>query len=155
MALRARYDPQADRMRLTLQPAEGPARSFWLTRRQWLGWLHALLASPLPQPAADASAVAQETNAPKPRPRRQDDEGQPEVLKAIRLRRAGDRLQVAFVAEGGQAVTLSMAPEGVRQMRELLEQQAERAGWDAAAAMARLNAAAIATVALGKARRLH
>ncbi|MFZ2628738.1 MAG: hypothetical protein WAX67_07640, partial [Rugosibacter sp.] len=42
MALQAKYDPQEDRMRLTLHADAGEVHVFWATRRDWLGLLHAL-----------------------------------------------------------------------------------------------------------------
>jgi len=159
MSLQARYDPQADRMRLTLQSAEGSLQAFWVTRRQWLGWLRALLL--LPQPR-DAESARSERAPPKPpKPRRQrgaaDDSVEPQPLTAIRLRRAGERVQVVFAVQGeraaARAATLTLPPEGVEQMRDLLQQQAEQAGWDPGAALTRLNASAMTGAALRKASR--
>ena len=156
--LKARYDPRADRMLLTLQPAQGDVQSYWLTRRQWLGWLHALLALPQPQVAAAKElASTQKVAPPAPRPRLDVGEvGEPKSCKAIRLRRSGKMVQVVIVAdssEAGGTLTVTLGAEGVRQLREMLEQQAERAGWDTGAALARLSAAALANAAVGKARR--
>jgi hypothetical protein len=155
MSLQARYDPQSDRMRLMLQPAQGAPRVFWVTRRQWLGWLHALLRLP---PSREAAGATSEGAPPKPRrPRAAADQGiEPQALSAIRLRRAGERVQVVFAIEGeaaAQGTTMMLPPEGVARMRDLLQQQAERAGWDPGAALARLNATAMAGAALRKASR--
>jgi len=155
MALQAKYDPQADRMRLTLQPAEGAPRVFWVTRRQWLGWLHAMQRLP---PAGDAGGATRTSSAPRPpRQRAAADDGiEPQALSAIRLRGAGERLQVVFAVEGevpAREASLTLPPEGVARMRDLLQQQAERAGWDPSAALARLDAGAVASAALRKAGR--
>lgn len=155
MSLQAKYDPQADRMRLTLRPAERPPQVFWVTRRQWLDWLHALWR--LPQPK-DATGIKSEGPSTKPRRQRAagDDGVEAQLLSAIRLRRAGDRVQVVFGIQGENAArgaTLTLPYEGVEQMRELLQQQAERAGWDPGAALARLSATAMAGAALRKASR--
>jgi hypothetical protein len=85
-----------------------------------------------------------------------DEAVEPQALSAIRFRRAGERLQVVFsvpaeAAAGAKGATLTLRPEGVAQTRTLLQQQAERAGWDPGAALARLDASAMAGAALRKA----
>jgi hypothetical protein len=77
-------------------------------------------------------------------------------LSAIRLRRAGERTQVVFAVQGdagSPGASMMLPPEGVARMRDLLQQQAERAGWDPGAALARLDATAMAGAALRKASR--
>lgn len=157
MALQARYEPREDRMRLTLQPAQGEPRVFWVTRRQWLDWLRSLL---LAAEAAGAAATPEQAGAepPKPsRPRLADADIEPQSLSAIRVRRAGESVQMAFVVHGegapAQAVKLTVPPDGMLRLRDLLLQQAERAGWDVGAALARLDASALAGAAVRKASR--
>lgn len=136
-------------MRLLLLPGEGLPQSFWVTRRQWLGLLHALATLP-------------PTVAPAPPPSRQRrlstraEAGQvaPLPLQAIRLRRLAEGVKLVFVTgKAGVSATLSNA--GVAQLQDLLRQQAERAGWDAKAALARLHAGAMASAAMRKASQLH
>lgn len=156
MALSARYDPRQDRMRLTLEPAEGAARCFWLTRRQWMAWLHTIKALSRSLPADALQPDEQRVSLPRRRPQSiAAGVLEPETLKAIRLRRLREKVAVLFIGDNGQISTLTLAPEGARQLEGLLDQQAERAGWDASAALARLDAAAIATATVGRARRLH
>jgi len=153
MALRAKYDPKQDRMLLTLHPAEGEPHAFWVTRRQWLGLLHAM---------TDLPALAAEPDAPPRPPSRQrrlsanvnETPPEPIPVRGIRLRRLTDGVKLIFVT-GVQGVGVDFSTAGVAQLRAMLQQQAERAGWDVGAALARLNAATVANAAMKKARQLH
>lgn len=149
--LRAQYDAREDRMRLTLHPVDAEPRSFWVTRRQWLELLHALAALPLPgavEPASESSVPAGGRKAPAlavpPATPVQD----------IRLRKTPAGVRLAFVAEP-EGATLALQPEGVRRLILMLQQQADRAGWDPQAALARLDARDLAGATMSKARRLH
>ncbi len=57
-----------------------------------------------------------------------------------------------FIA-GAEVVALTLQDEGLRRLRQMLQQQAERAGWDTGAALARLNAQDMARAAVSKARQ--
>jgi hypothetical protein len=152
MALQARYDPQQDRMRLILRPAEGPLRAFWVTRRQWLGLLHALSAG---QPAAAEQAAP--ALPPKPRQLANSPESlapEPVPLQTIRLRRMAEGMKLMLVIDKN-VVTLDIPAAGIVQVQAMLRQQAERAGWDTDAALARLSAAREANTAVERARKLH
>ncbi len=153
MSLHAKYDLHADRMLLTVQPPEGAPVAIWVTRKQWLNLMHAL---PKVVPASgDEGDGTLAVHAPRPRPRRTPSGvAEPVELSALRLiaLQAGARL--IFVL-GEQAVSMDFSPEGVAQLQSLLSQQAERAGWDAAAALERLEAALLVDAAMKNARKLH
>ncbi len=148
MDLQAQYDPQEDRIRLTLYPADAVPRAFWVSRRQWLDLLHMLLAlpqaeggkTPAPPRAKGAPALA---DVPLPKA---------VAVQAIRLRRLARGMKLVFVA-GAEAVALTLQDEGLRRLRQMLQQQAERAGWDTGAALVRLNAQDMARAAVSKARQ--
>lgn len=147
MGLQAKYDPQTDRMRLTLHPAASAPRAFWVTRRQWLGLLQAVTvlpqsgsaeAPPLPR---TKKALTAEALIPAPIP-----------VEAIRLRQLAEGVKLVFVA-GAKGMAISLQDPGLQQLKQMLLQQAERAGWDVAAALARLNAQGLARAAMRKASR--
>jgi len=149
--LQAQYDAREDRMRLTLHPAAAEPRSFWVTRRQWLELLHALAALPLP----DAVEPASESSVPVGARKARALEVPPATpVREIRLRRTPAGARLAFVA-GPEGATLALPPAGVRRLILMLQQQADRAGWDPQAALARLNARDLAGATVSKARRLH
>lgn len=136
-------------MRLTLHPGDGAPRAFWVTRRQWLGLIHALAALPHePGGAIDAPPqikkrlpAAADISLPVPLP-----------VQGIRLRRLAQGVKIVFVA-GDQGAAISLEGQGLHQLRQMLRQQAERAEWDAGAALARLNAQGMARAAMRKASR--
>lgn len=149
--LRAQYDAREDRMRLTLHPADGEPRSFWVSRRQWFELLHALTALPLPdagEPASRSLVPAGGRKAPSP------EVPPPMTLQDIRLRKSPAGVRLAFVAEP-EGATLALQPDGIRRLILMLQQQADRAGWDPQAALARLHARDLAGATVSKARRLH
>lgn len=147
MGLQSKYDLQTDRMRLTLQLANGALRAFWVTRRQWLGLLHAVTV--LPQSAsAEAPPLPRTKKAltakaliPAPIP-----------VEAIRLRQLAEGVKLVFAA-ADKGVAISLQEPGLQQLQQMLLQQAERAGWDVSAALARLNAQGLARAAMRKASR--
>ncbi len=138
-------------MRLTLYPADAAPRSYWVTRRQCLELLHALAALPLPgtaEPASDSSPPAGGRKAPAL-------ETPPATpVQGIRLRRTPTGVRLAFVAEP-ESATLALQTEGVRRLLLMLQQQADRAGWDPEPALVRLQARDMAGATVSKARRLH
>jgi len=140
-------------MRLTLQREAGSALAFWVTRRQWLGLLRALGDMP-PAVVGDEPeqppAAAQ--SRPKPAAGGADEAAVP--LKAIRLRRYKGGVKLVLVMNDDQGVFIDVPTTGVAQLLGMLRQQAERAGWDVEAALARLSSAQLASAAVKKAR-LH
>jgi hypothetical protein len=147
MALRVIYDSQEDRMRLTLYLADGEVRAFWVARRQWLGLLHTL------------GALLQESGEEKksqPQAKKKQnaaaDGAMPVLVQRIKLRRLPQGAKIVFVG-GSENVVISMEDQGLRQLRHMLQQQAERADWDVDAAMRRLNAQSVARAAMRKASR--
>lgn len=135
-------------MQLTLHPPGGAVRSFWVTRRQWLALLDAVMALDLPdETAPDAGA------APGAKKRLAAPSDQAIALQALRLRPTADGgAKLAFVA-GEHGAAMSLQRLGLQRLKHMLLEQAERADWDAAAAMHRLGARKIAGDALNKASR--
>lgn len=138
-------------MRIVLDGDTGPARVFWLQRNQCLGLLARigevcrqlgiLAHSPAPRsqarPAVDGAGV---------------EHAVPETLDGIRVRVEGERARVLFV-QGERNVSLLLPPAGIGQLQEMLGLQAERAGWDPAAGLARLQANVAARAAISKTRQ--
>lgn len=155
MALQAKYDPQEDRMRLALHADAGKLHVFWATRRDWLGLLHALNdaggSAPGAPPAAGGAMASGVDRAMNRAPTAGDDVA-PIPLQGIRLRRLADGVKLVFVTRE-QGVGIKLPATGVAQLQAMLQQQAERAGWDAAAALARLNAHSLTRAAMKKASR--
>ncbi len=149
MGLLAKYDAAADRMRLALQSGSEPPLLFWVTRRQWLGWLHALAKVP----ALPPSEGAPEAPATGKRERQTFPEaGEPVLVKRISVRTGAQGIKILFALESRVlAVELPMAT--VSQLQAMLQQQAEYAGWDAAAALVRLDAATDASKVISNARK--
>lgn len=152
MALKARYDPKADRMRLMLHPADHPPLLFWVTRRQWLGLLRRL--------RVVAQQLGVELSAPKPvqaprhrLPKNPEVESlAPASIDKIGLRVEGRGARLHLLA-GGCATGLSLNPATLRELEELVALQAERAGWDPRAAMQRLEANEVVRDALNRVGR--
>lgn len=146
MGLRARYDPKEDRMLLILERPDAEKTVLWVTRRQWLGLYASLGGAPSATDETKRTPPAKQTPAP------------PELvaaaapLEGLRLKRkdGGDNA-IGFMV-GGETVGMTVKAEGLATLRSLLEQQAERAGWDAPAAVKRLKAQAAAAGAVRKAK---
>ncbi len=144
MNLQAKYNPQQDRIRLTLQPANGEPRAFWVTRRQWLSLLPAVAGS-------EEAKVLPRAKKPLPAAATPLLEAMP--LLAIRLRRLAEGvMRIEFVADT-ESMAITLHGDGLAQLKQMLLQQAERADWDAAAALARFNAQGMARAAMRKASR--
>jgi hypothetical protein len=134
-------------MLLLLAPSGGEERKLWVTRRLWLA-LYREVAALAPSTQQDDTAQGQ----PPPRPKAmapQDAEAA-EVLTTIRISRRPKGAALIFEAPGGP-VNLDFAPQGLVKFRQMLETQADRAGWDASAAMERLRAEAAAGAAVKRA----
>ncbi len=153
MSLHARYDLKEDRMLLTVQPHPSAPVAIWVTRRQWLNLMHAL---PKFAPALAGGSAAADA-APPPHSRRKRapaGAAEPVLLSALRLAAQPAGVRLIFVI-GEQAVSMDFTAEGVAQLQAMLTQQAERAGWDAVAALERLDAASLADAVMKNARKLH
>lgn len=149
MSIKLKYDPDADRMRLVIQPQGQAMRFFWLRRNQCLALL-ARLRDVLHQLGVDAKPI-EPLKAPPARPKKDPaiDEAAPELLAGIRVRLEGESVQLLFVhADNGIGVTLK-AP-GVQRLQEMVATQAERAGWDPVAGIQRLKAMAQARAAIAR-----
>jgi hypothetical protein len=148
MAIKARYDAKEDRMLLIFEPkegTEGERRALWVTRRQWLGLYTGL--GPL------------KPEKPQQRQPPVKPQALPESLTkgavqcdAVKLRRKDDAFQIAFEAEN-RPTGMQVKGEALEQLKQLLDQQAERAGWDPQAAATRIRAAVAANVAVKKAAK--
>lgn len=94
MALKARYDAKEDRMLLIFEPKEGERRSFWVTRRQWLGLYNGL--GPL-KPEKPQAKQPQAKLQVLPESLTKD----AVTLQSLKLRRKDDAFAISFEA-GGQ-----------------------------------------------------
>lgn len=151
MALKLRYDAAADRMRVALRDDAGAARVFWLRRNQCLALL-ARMRAVSGQLGIEVLPVAPLQGAPGARPKDpQLHEAEPEPLDGIRVNVRGDRVRVVFV-HGGQASALLLQAAGFERLQNVLGLQAERAGWDPAAGLKRLQAQAAARAAISRSR---
>ncbi len=151
MGLLAKYDAHADRIRLALQ-SEGEAPwLFWVTRRQWLAWLHALTK------ISAQSALIPDMAHPAPRHRKRQsipEGGEPLVLKRISIRSGPGVIKMLFALET-RVLSIELPTASTAQLLSMLQQQAEIAGWDYPAALVRLGAASDASEAISNARKMH
>ena len=147
MGLHAKYDPRQDRMLVTLNAGGDKAESMWLTRRQWLSLLQQMEVQKLAAADADAPAEKPPKTPPAPLPGRPD----APCVDGVRLRKDGDGARLQFLL-GDKTYGLQLPTAGLSQFRRLLEQQAERAGWDSRAGLERLDAALAAQAAMRKAK---
>ncbi len=142
MTLSVRYEYLQDRMRLEIRPAGQEAQSFLLNRRQWLNLIRAV----------GVGELAPQTVPPqRPEANKDDNEALVQEVKAVRIKREQAGLRVVFQLEGAEAGVL-LPDEGLPEIGELFFRQAERAGWDPAAGLERLKAAALAQETLRKAQ---
>jgi hypothetical protein len=146
MGIKARYDFKEDRMLLILEPKdakEAERRVYWLTRRQWVG-LYAGLGPVKPEkPEAKQPPV-------KPQPLPESLTAGAQLLDGVKLRRKDDTVQIGFVS-GEKTSGMQVSGESLEQLKRMMQQQADRAGWDPNAAVVRLRAAAQANAAVKKA----
>jgi hypothetical protein len=151
MKLKLRYDPQADRMRLILQPDDAPMRVFWLNRNQALAAMLEL--SQVATKLGLAPTKLLPLAAPPVRPKRDPtvDSVVPEVLSALRGRQKGERIELLLV-QLERATAFGFKAEGLKEFLDNLALQCERAGWDPAAGLKRLRAMAQARAAIGKSK---
>lgn len=151
MAIKLKYDPVADRMRLWVQQPHGAARVFWLRRNQCLALL-ARLTDVAREMGVEPKAV-EPLKAPPPRPRKDPaiDEALPENLDGLRVRVDGEDAAVQLVHDG-KGLGLKFQAPGITRLQEMLATQAERAGWDPLAGVNRLKAMAQARAAIGRSK---
>jgi len=145
MGLRARYDAKEDRMLLIVERPDTEKTVLWVTRRQWLG-LYAGLGG-----VVTATDESKRVPPPKQGPAPQELVQAAVPLEAIRLRKKEGEFAIGFVV-GEETIGLTLKAEGLPNLQRILEQQADRAGWDAAAAVKRLKAQALAAGAVRKAK---
>lgn len=151
MALKLKYDAAADRMRLVLS-AEGSPRVFWLQRNQCLALL-ARLGEVGRHLGVEPHAPVPPRDLPGPRVNAAGQEDAvPEALDSIRVRIEGEKARVLFV-QGDGTLGLLLEPAGISRLQEMLGMQAERAGWDPAAGVTRLQAQAAARATISKTRQ--
>jgi hypothetical protein len=72
-------------------------------------------------------------------------------LETVRIKATDDGVQLVFVSVGGN-VGIGLRPQGLTQLKRMLDVQADRAGWDTAAAMKRLKAESLAGAAVKRAK---
>jgi hypothetical protein len=145
MGIKARYDAKEDRMLLIFEPKEGEGRTFWVTRRQWLGLYNGL--GPLKPEKPQAKQPQQ-----KPQALPESLTKGAVLLEGVKLRQKDGAYQMAFMAEG-KPMGMQVKGDALEQLKQMLDQQAERAGWDTSAAMQRLKAGAVANAAVKKAAK--
>lgn len=119
---------------------------FWVTRRLW----HAFYRSVSELVPAGTDDRPQQP-APPGRLNGPMDVSDVTLLNSIRIRRIDKSLQMVL-ADDRREVQLLLAGPGLARVKRMLEVQAERAGWDTAAAMKRMDAEALAGEALRKAQ---
>jgi hypothetical protein len=154
MAIHSRYDAREDRMLLSVETGpEKTLRQIWMTRRQWTGLLHQMVAmkfAPLDDPKPP-----QNQGEPKAKPRAHALPPQPEAksVQTLKLRKEADgTAKVMFGFDDKDGVGITLKQTGIVDLQRMLEQQAERAGWDPRAALERLDAAEAAAKAMKKAQ---
>jgi hypothetical protein len=153
MNIHARYDRKVDRMLLTFNTQDAVNWTLWVTRRHWLGLLHAT--GVLLQ--ASVEGVTPLLPQPKKKPVAQANSASPVHVQGIRLQRMPKGTKIVFVT-GDESVIISMDDLGLQQLKQMMLQQAERANWDVSAALARLKMEDIARSAMRQANcsgRLH
>lgn len=133
-------------MLLTLRAGEAEQR-YWVTRRLWLA-LYERLAALAP------AAIDEEAEPPPPKPSpamAPDAAAQPVLLESVRLRRVEAGTRLVF-SGGGTTVNMTLRELGLARCKRMLELQADRAGWDTAAAIERIQAGALAGAVVQRAR---
>ena len=149
MAIKLKYDPVADRMRLWVQQPQGAARVFWLRRNQCLALLARL--TDVAREIGVEPKTVEPLKAPAPRPRKDPaiDEAEPETLDGLRARVEGEDVAVHLIHDG-KALGLKLKAPGIKHLQETLSTQAERAGWDPVPGVKRLKAMAQARAAIAR-----
>jgi len=150
MAIKIVYDAQADRMRLTLTPEVQESQLFWLNRNQCLGLLARIEAASKAMDITLKDIKPLRTVPMRPRKEVGPHDPIPESLTEIRLRKDGERLKVLFLQSKAKGLGISLIPEAVVKVHQLLAVEATKAGWDPIAGLNRLKAVAQARQAQKK-----
>lgn len=152
MAVRSRFDPREDRMVLTVREAVGDRR-FWVTRKLWLALYSQLSQMALPESVADSLPPSAHAATPLTSNDRELDSANAVMLDGVAWRRneSGDSFVVCLRSSQPE-VRLTLPAVAIVRLRRMLEVQADRAGWDPAAAVERLQAKTIAGEAVRRAR---
>jgi hypothetical protein len=148
MTLRSRYDPREDRMLLTLRVGEGD-QQYWVTRRLWLA-LHERLAALVPAGSADEEEVPPPQKPLRPMTAAHTTDAV--LLEGVRFRRVTEGTRLVFLG-GASSVNITLREPAIARWKRMLELQADRAGWDTAAATQRMRADALAGAAVQRARQ--
>lgn len=133
---------------LLVIPTAGGERKFWVTRRLWLALLHEVDKH---SPAVAEEPMASEPPATKPRPVTGEDAAGVVMLETVQFSKRADGSKALLFQSQHDPVPMGFKGPGLGQLRRMLETQADRAGWDAAGAMQRLKAGAIAGAAFRRA----
>ena len=102
MGIKARYDVKEDRMLLIFEPKEGEGRTFWVTRRQWLGLYNGL--GPLKPEKPQAKQPQQ-----KPQALPESLTKGAVLLEGVKLRQKDGAYQIAFMAGREWRAEMGMA----------------------------------------------
>lgn len=147
MSFVARYDPAEDRMRLELQPVEGEARAYWVTRRQWLALLarlQQLRTDRGPEETTLPPRTGGETASPAA-----GCAAEPVALRGLRVEQGAGRTRIILAGPApAPASVLGWPDEGLPALCARLALQAERAGWDPEPALSRLEAMRLANASV-------
>ncbi len=136
MILKAKYDQQEDRMRLSMHSSKEMPYYFWMTRCQVVNLIHELMKL--------SKTGIKEENFPRPVSKIQ---GIIDVsliasaatVRSFRLSKVIKGVRLMFITDT-ESVAITLQDDGLSQFRQMLSQQAERSGWDVDAALVRLNA---------------
>lgn len=136
-------------MRLTVRQAEGAEKTLWITRRQWMNLLYAVKRH-VPQAQQTISKPGQNSH---PVAGSGEDSGEPVRVRAIRFNQTetGFRITFALAGESREKLMINVQQPGLVNLERMLHQLADRADWDVAAAMVRLDAQQMARAAMNKA----
>jgi hypothetical protein len=149
MAIKLKYDQDADRMRLSIDQPDSSACIFWLRRNQCLSLLARL------SDVAKAMDVSpQESELLKLPPVRLPKnhtilDVEPLMLKVVRVRVDGEQAVIQLHSED-KRLGVALNGTAVRRLQEMIATQAERAGWDPEVGIKRLRAMAQARKAIAQ-----
>jgi hypothetical protein len=152
MGLKARYEPDVDRMRLVYHPEGSEPKVYWVMRRQWLGLLFQLRLAARKMEVALIPPVPIKTPRSRPQKDQVTEELVATVLDGFRVRVEGDICRLVLI-DDKKGHSFGMKAPGLLRLEEMVALQAERAGWDPAAALQRLQASVSARAAMRQAKR--
>jgi hypothetical protein len=151
MTIKLKYDPEADRMRLLVEQAQGQPGIFWLRRNQCLALLARLMDVAHEMQVQVSEPTPLKVPAPRPRKDPVIDAAEPEIITGMRLRVQD---QIVYLQMGGteKGAAIRFDATGIKRFHEVVATQAERAGWDPVAGTKRLRAMAQARAAITKSK---